>query len=555
MFFTLIALIVLFLAVTFLVMARYKTPLSPGPRHATNVPKENLKFTVRWPTIVNPNWEYKVLAFAHLSAEPAADVTPERARDTLRIAQQQLGELEEEVKRRLDTKEPFYDRGSQKGSMPVLREDILTFVPSMDHVSFDPPHQPFRWKGKLVTQEFRMTVEDGLSNKLLQGKMFIYHGMIAIAQIDMAVTIDEGLSDPLYLPTKQAEAKPFQQIFVSYAHEDSCIVDHVVSMGPAMRTNYLRDRQIPPGSDWQKVLQEYIDKADAFQLFWSVKAKLSIEVEKEWRQALLVPKSDFIIPVYWTEGLLEHEPGKPPKDLEHIQFCKLPFTCEQLRGVVPVLQQAPVYKSKAGGPNALRAALAIMVLAVTGLATWQFWSPSSVTIPPIEGISAPTPVPLPSVRPTPRVSPVPTPSVTPKLTVTPTPTPTITPSPSPTAAVIVHIRAIRDITPASASLKEGDTVGAGIYLHNDSDGSAYDVMLVQDVPSFARVESVKPSLKPESVGFVRRYILRIKELPAGGRAALEFRLFIVTDKPAGKELLPMQTLTFKDANGKEYKGQ
>jgi hypothetical protein len=535
-----------------------------GTRPTSSGLVENLKFTVRWPTAVQPTREYKLLAFAHLSPEQSSTQTGERAQASLRIAQEQFVKLQEEVSRRLGPTASSYDHASQTGNRPILRNDTLMFVPRMTQASFDPPFQPFRWKGKLITHEFNMTVEAGLSGKVLRGKMFIYQGMIAIAQIDMEIMVDEHNLVGRDTPTQQAEASPFAQIFVSYAHEDSCIVDHVVSLGPASRIAYLRDRQIPPGSNWRDVLQEYINTADLFQLFWSRNARISVEVENEWRQALLVPKKDFILPVYWEKDLLEDEGGKP-KELAHIEFCRLPFTCEEIRGIEPKFRSTAPIVEKAPVKPALTVIL-MGLLVTVGLAAWAStgWVGGiDENIPPIEGISTPTPVPLPSTHPTPSLSPTPAWSITPRPStiISPTPSPSQAPtqapktSPTPTIVFVPNIRAIRDITGTNVSLDKGRTMPAGIYLHNGSRGTAYDVVLTQDVPASVRVESIKPTVDPETKRDVRRYVLRIKELPAGGRASLELRLFTILEKPAGKEELPMHTLTYKDANGKEYTGQ
>jgi len=74
------------------------------------------------------------------------------------------------------------------------------------------------------------------------------------------------------------------------------------------------------GQKWKPELQRLIEKADAFQLFWSTSAAESDYVTEEWRAAVRLIEGKkkgetFIRPVYWEEPM-----PAPPAPLQDIHF-------------------------------------------------------------------------------------------------------------------------------------------------------------------------------------------------------------------------------------------
>ena len=70
------------------------------------------------------------------------------------------------------------------------------------------------------------------------------------------------------------------------------------------------------GQNWEKELWIRIPSSDIFFLFWSVNAKQSPWVEKEWRCALNARGLDFIDPV----PLQSPEVAPPPTELASLHF-------------------------------------------------------------------------------------------------------------------------------------------------------------------------------------------------------------------------------------------
>ena len=65
------------------------------------------------------------------------------------------------------------------------------------------------------------------------------------------------------------------------------------------------------GDNWKQIVRKEIKNSDSFQLFWSKNAKASTQVEKEWKFALKLKRSNFIKPVYWESPMPD-----PPKTLD-----------------------------------------------------------------------------------------------------------------------------------------------------------------------------------------------------------------------------------------------
>jgi TIR domain-containing protein len=110
------------------------------------------------------------------------------------------------------------------------------------------------------------------------------------------------------------------KVFASYSHKDEEEVNLVGQVVKSLGGDFLRDRtHISGGENWREKLNQLIDEADTFQLFWSKNAIESTEVEAEWKYALNLERENFICPVFW-ENKLEF-----PPELAHLQFIYVPL--------------------------------------------------------------------------------------------------------------------------------------------------------------------------------------------------------------------------------------
>ena len=115
-------------------------------------------------------------------------------------------------------------------------------------------------------------------------------------------------------------AFPIRTAFASYASEDrNEVLGRIQGMQKVMpRLDVFLDvAALPSGQSWLDTLMKEIRARDIFYLFWSMPAKRSMWVEKEWRAALQHRGIEFIDPV----PLVSPETVPPPPELgEQLHF-------------------------------------------------------------------------------------------------------------------------------------------------------------------------------------------------------------------------------------------
>ena len=145
----------------------------------------------------------------------------------------------------------------------------------------------------------------------------VSYGLI-LAEEHIELDVDSHSDDS----TKTIVCKSFQRIFASYSRKDLKVVEWVDSFLRNLGVGELRWdlKVLRSGDEWEEKINQEIESADSFQLFWSDYAKGSRFVRNEWKFALQLQRSGFIKPVFWTEPM-----PKPPKALKHLNFSKLPL--------------------------------------------------------------------------------------------------------------------------------------------------------------------------------------------------------------------------------------
>ena len=125
--------------------------------------------------------------------------------------------------------------------------------------------------------------------------------------------------------------KDCRKAFVSYSHKDRLRVAEqllaIQEVAPKLRF-WMDNRSMSAGDMWRNAIASAIRNADVFLLFWSVSARDSSEVRKEWEYALKLEQSDkrrskrvksgtrFISPV----PLDSPSDCPPPKELSDLHF-------------------------------------------------------------------------------------------------------------------------------------------------------------------------------------------------------------------------------------------
>ena len=187
-------------------------------------------------------------------------------------------------------------------------------VPEIDDAEVNPPSARVTWLEPWHHVDFRFRLST--SNPAPRsGQISFFVGPLLIGSLELF--IQPGKRSPLNFNI----AAPYRNIFVSYAHTDSDIVDWLERAALALGDTYLRDTKLlRSGEEWGPAIFQHIEEADVFQLCWSDGAKQSRFVEQEWRHAHQLTRRNFIRPMYWKQPM-----PPPPPELASIHFRYVPL--------------------------------------------------------------------------------------------------------------------------------------------------------------------------------------------------------------------------------------
>jgi hypothetical protein len=285
-----------------------KLPEKPLPLH------EDVCFTVYRPRVVAPLEWVPLVVFAHLD-ELSSELSSED-REAIRQIEEQAREAF------ADVPQGFSDE-SEDSAVAIPDEAEITFVPDIPGVRFNPPRATFLWLEALHREDFRLQASAALDGKVARGRLSVFMGKILLAELNLKIQVDRRLAAvPGALPPEREDARPYHDIFASYSHKDTAIVEEFERYIRALGDRYLIDREtLRAGEVWDDRLRGMIRQADVFQLFWSRNAMQSTFVEQEWRYALSLGRESFIRPVFWEDPLPElPERGLPPEELKRLHF-------------------------------------------------------------------------------------------------------------------------------------------------------------------------------------------------------------------------------------------
>jgi hypothetical protein len=204
--------------------------------------------------------------------------------------------------------------------------------------------------------------------------MTVLLGRIVVAEVALTVTADRR---PAQAPPTRDVARPYRRIFASYSHKDASIVTEVSAYARTLGDRYLVDvTDLRAGENWSQGLEQLIQQADIFQLFWSSNSMASPHVRREWEHALSLGRPDFVRPTYWEDPMPE-QPGLPPEALVRLHFQKMCFPA------APALATedpaSPPQRPRRRTLTAVASAATLVVLGVFALALVN--QPASYTAP------------------------------------------------------------------------------------------------------------------------------------------------------------------------------
>jgi hypothetical protein len=272
---------------------------------------DNVQFTVYRPRVIDPGKWHQLLAFAHLAERrPGEDDLPDPVEEVQRQAQAVLGD-----------KAKSYQPMMQDAGAAIPEEGELTFVPEFPGIEVNPPRRSFLWLETVHREEFRIRAPRELDGKTVRGRVTVFLGHIAIAELAVSVRVDAARPEPTR--REPTTARAYRKIFASYSHRDIEIVNQFETYARALGDEYLRDWvHLRTGEVWNDRLCQLIEQADAFQLFWSWNSMKSQFVRQEYEHALSLNRPSFVRPTYW-EDPMPVAPGLPPDALLRLHFQKL----------------------------------------------------------------------------------------------------------------------------------------------------------------------------------------------------------------------------------------
>jgi hypothetical protein len=292
-----------------------KQPEKPLPLH------EDVRFSVYRPRVIAPLKWYPLVVFAHLD-ELSSELSA-KEREAIR-------EIEDQVREAFAEVPQGYEDDQEDSSLAIPHEAEITFVPEIPGVRFNPPRATFLWLEALHREDFRMQAPATLDGKVARGRLSVFWGRILLAELNLKIQVDSRLPSPApgAVLEEREDVRPYQNIFASYSHEDTAIVEEFERYVQALGNRYLIDRKtLRAGEIWDDRLRGMIREADVFQLFWSWNSLRSRFVEQEWRYALSLGREKFVRPTFWDDPMPAlPEQGLPPEELLRLHFYRFPGT-------------------------------------------------------------------------------------------------------------------------------------------------------------------------------------------------------------------------------------
>ena len=161
--------------------------------------------------------------------------------------------------------------------------------------------------------DFQIRAQSAPINQFSVGLITCDIDNVIVADIPISIYITASPTEGIFVGTTQS---PYQSIYCSYSHEDISVVERVDRAAKLLGSDYMQQMMIARREHNDSVeLLAMIDRADIFQLFWSEAAARSDYVEKEWRYAYSLGRTNFIRPVYWVDLI-----PTPPQELASLVF-------------------------------------------------------------------------------------------------------------------------------------------------------------------------------------------------------------------------------------------
>jgi hypothetical protein len=204
-----------------------------------------------------------------------------------------------------------------KGGVAIVRGAIIEVHVSIPTLVVDDCDDVMAWEGDIANATFPITIPVDAEPGTHAGYVAFYAEGLQIAKLHFLVDVRRNgtPSEPIHWSQER-----YRTAFASYASKDR---DEVLARVQGIQKAipnldiFLDVASLRSGEKWAERLLVEVTGRDVFYLFWSLNAKNSTWVEKEWRTALEVRGIDYIDPV----PLVPPDEAPPPPELAtHLHF-------------------------------------------------------------------------------------------------------------------------------------------------------------------------------------------------------------------------------------------
>jgi hypothetical protein len=255
---------------------------------------DKVSFSLTAPATLVPGSAYSLNVWMHLE---------QQRQEVLERARQALGG------------EAF--RVQSKAGVLVARGTLITARLDLPGFVVDKAEDPILWDGDIGNATFAVAVPAEARLGRHAGKVTFHAHGLPIARLHFDLEVGRQPAEVGPLPSR---AERYRTAFASYASPDR---DEVLARVQGMQAAlpqldvFLDVASLRAGDRWADRLAAEITRREVFYLFWSLHARASEWVEREWRTALRVRGINAIHPVPLAHP--EHAPP-PPELAEHLHF-------------------------------------------------------------------------------------------------------------------------------------------------------------------------------------------------------------------------------------------
>ena len=216
-------------------------------------------------------------------------------------------------------------RKSQWLDQQIERGAKLTFKLEMPGLTVSEPEQSLRWRGKVDSVEFPVDVPADFKPGKVRGTVLIYYENIQVGRILFMFSVVGAAAASAPTQSPQNEIK-YKHAFISYCSKDRdtvwpSVMGLEMGLQRAGITYFLDKKNLDFGDDWSEEIQQNLDRADIFYLFWSSAARDSKEVGKEIKYALDRKDKNVSKPPFFNPLTIELPLPVPlPGGLESLNF-------------------------------------------------------------------------------------------------------------------------------------------------------------------------------------------------------------------------------------------